>query len=245
MLVEEFHQLDGEHEQLLGYQHGGAAVFQRGHDLFQTGIEIQGSLVAETGVFVKPQHIAQMLDVVDNTAVAGHNALGHAGGAGGKHDVNGVDIQLPVTDGGQSAVIYGAGGHFLVAVDGATPGKALGHGTGGLVADHYALLQCAEDQLNAVAGHFLVKGHIVAAAVHRTQKGRNGPGLLFHKYNHGLAAAADAVQKRADGPGLVGHLAEGKALFAVGKGGFVGHTGNGLLQIFQNISLHGSNLLTE
>ena len=95
--VQIFHQLHRNGEKLPGNQVGGGPEFQRGIQLLQAGIEIQGRLVPEDSSIVKSQNLRKPLYVVDYRPVACRHALGDSRGAGGEDDVNRVCVYgIPV-----------------------------------------------------------------------------------------------------------------------------------------------------
>ena len=243
VLVQKLHQLDGEHEQLLGDQNGGGTVLQGGHDLLEVGVEVQGSLVAEDAVFVELQHIAEVLHIIQHAPVAGGDALGHAGGAGGEDDVDGIGVDLLVPDGGQSLLVDRGGADLIVDVGAALIGELLDQLLGVLITDHGLGLQGPQDQIDPVGGHLIVQGDVVAAGIDGAEEGSQGGGMLLHEHHHGLAVESLAVEEGAHGTGLIIDLAEGQAVGVIGESHFVGHPGNGVLQIFQNIGLHQMDLL--
>ena len=239
VLVQELHQLDGEHKQLLGDQNGGCAVLQGGHDLLEVCIEVQGRLVAEDGVLIELQHVAQVLHIVEHRAVAGGDTLGHTGGAGGEDDVDGVGVDLTVADGGQRLLVHRSVADVAVNVGLALVGELLDELAGVLVADHGLGLQGSEDQVDPVGGHLVVQGDIVVTGVDGAEKTDQGGGVLLHKDHHRLAVQTLAEQEGAHGSCLVVGFPEGDAHGVVGESDLVRHPGDGLLKIFQNVGLHG------
>ena len=217
---------------------GGCAEFQGGHALFQPCVEVEGRLVAEDAVFVEAKHIAELLDVVDDAAVAGGDAFGHAGGAGGEDDVDGVRVDLACPDMGECGFVHRSGGDFVVVQHGSGEGKFLNQQRGHLVADHGAGLEGFQDQLHPVAGHLVVQRNVVAAAVDGTEECGQGLRVLAHEDHNRLLVQALMAQKAAHRAGLIVDLTEGQPLAFAGEGNFVRDTGDGVFQIFQNVRLH-------
>ena len=219
------------------------AELQGGVDLLEAGVKVQGRLVAEHGVLVEAQHGGEVLDVVDDGAVAGGHPLGHPGGAGGKDDVGGVDVQGPVPDGGQRRLVDLPGGGLGVEEHPAGPSKSLQDLRCLFVAHRAAGVQTLEDQLDAVAGHLLIQGHVVAPGVEDPQERRYRLGVAAHEHHHRLPVIAPLAEGGAQGAGLVVDLTKSQGIGAVGVGGLVRQADHRLLQVGQQIGQHRQSLL--
>ena len=95
----------------------GGSVFQGGNNFFQTCIKVKRCLIAEHGIFVKLQHFTEMFNIIDHSPVAAHYTLGYAGGAGSKHNVDGIGVDLTVADRSQSGIINLTCGNLVVVVN--------------------------------------------------------------------------------------------------------------------------------
>ena len=115
-LIQILHQLYRQQEQLPWYQMYCSSVFQGGNNLFQTGIKVKRCLIAEYSIFIEFQHFTEILDIIDHRPVAANYTLGHAGGAGSEYNVNGIGVDLTVTDRLQRRLINFTCGNFVVAV---------------------------------------------------------------------------------------------------------------------------------
>ena len=237
VLVHVLHQLNGEHKKMVGNDIGGGTEFDGGVELLQAGIKIQRCLIGKYGVFVEAQSFGQIFDIVDDTAVASHYALGNTGGARGEHNVDGVGIQLNIPNMSQGSFINGGGGHIVIDHGLAMKIKGLSDLSGGAVAEHDPGVQILEDQLDTEAGHFLVDGHIVAATVHAAVEAADALGVLAHEHHHGFAVVAFGSKIAADGPAVMVNLGKSQAFFTIGERQLVRYTGDSLFQVFQYIGL--------
>ena len=239
VLVEVLHQLDRKGKQLLGNQIGGGAAPDGGVQLLEAGVEIEGSLIAENGVLRDVQDLVQPLDIVQYRPMAGGYALGHAGGTGGKDDVNGICVQGVPPDPDQRVLVDRRCGQLVVRQDMSSLGsQGLGLLPGLFITEDEAGLQLLKNQLHTEGGHLPVDGYIEAPGVHHAKKACNHLGVPLHKYHHRLACRAQFQQAGPDGPGLRMDLPEGQPLRAVGESQLLRYSPGGGVQVFQNICLH-------
>ena len=116
-------------------------------------------------------------------------------------------------------------------------------GQRGTVADHRAVAESSEYQLDSEKRHFGVKRDIIASGICRAEKGGNLVRSLLHKNGDRFSVISHAGNAGSDTSCRAENLREGHRRLSVGIADLVGKPFCGLLEIFKDIC-HDSSTLT-
>ena len=186
------------------------SVFKGGYNFFQTSIKVKRSLIAKHGIFIEFQRFAEVFNIIDYCTVTTHYTLGYAGGAGSKYNVDGICVDLTVSDSLQSSIINFTCCNLVIAVNLPNVIQLLGNRKSCIVADAGSGVKILQNQFYPIPGHICIQRNIVAAGIDGTKKSGDGLRMLFHKHHDRLLIIATADHFSANAPCLVLHLPEGQ-----------------------------------
>ena len=235
MLVEIFHQLYREHEQLFRNKISRRTEHYRRIDFFHARIEIQRRLVCKHRVLRDAQHLRQFFDVIYHRAVTSGNPFRHARRARRVHYVDRVGVYLPAPDVAKRFVVDTAAYHILIAEYPAAVLIAFNFVCRAFFADDRPRRELSEYQLRAETRHLGVYRHITAPCIYAPEKRSYLPRTFRHEHHHRFAADAFAQQAAADRAALFVQLRKRQLAVFSRKSDLVRHTPCRRLQIFKYV----------
>ena len=194
VLVKIFDELYGEHKKLFWDEIRRRTEFESRHDLLKGSVEIKRSLIAEDGILIESDSLAERFGVVDNRTVACRNALRNTRRSGCKHNVYRIGVDLVRADIIEKGRVFGMAYDFVI--DKHFSAERIGGFPVFFVGDDVSGIDRVDDHLHSERRHLRVESNVVRARVDDAHKGDDRVRMLVHK--HGYCASA-AVSLRKEG----------------------------------------------
>ena len=209
-------------------------------------IEVERRLIAEDLMLGIAAEVGHPRGKVQNGAVGDDDALRRAGGAGGKEDVDRVNVQYLFAARVQKRRIRLVRDGLVQQDERRAVGQLFRGCAALLGADDGTCVDLIEDAAHARLGHLLVERDIVVAALQNALHGDQALSRAANHDGHGrVAAAGDGGKHRAERLCVVKHPAVADSAGRVGKRDLVRDARGGTFKIFGGISQHGRTLLRD
>ena len=181
------HQRSGLREQRARHHHQRATAGKGAVDVLHRHIEIEGSLVGHTIGFLETEQAHEVVDEIDDRAMADGNAFGCAGRARGEQHVRGIGIDNTRAGTRKQRLVHQVIKKIFSKKNLRQPSAfadLLGRIEREFIGNNERILQDPDDARQSLSGHLRIHGDVKSARAQRAEHDAERIDALFHINDH-------------------------------------------------------------